>query len=70
MLLPFPDIAHEKVGGNLLIFGQLVITLCSLFSFSSASSSTFSATEHFNGQSAGVGAMLSLSDVFDPVSGC
>lgn len=70
MLLAFPDIAHDKFGGNLLIFDQLVVALYSLSSFSSASSSTFSATEYFNGQWAGVGSMLSFSDVFYPVSGC
>lgn len=70
MLLPFPDIAYEKVGENLLIFGPLVMALYSLPSFSSASSSSFSATEYFNGQSAGVCATFSLSDVLYPVSGC
>lgn len=50
MLLALPDIAHDKFGGNLLKFDQLVVALYSLSSFSSASSSTFSATEFSNGQ--------------------
>lgn len=67
MLLPFPGITNEKFWGNLLIiFGQLVMALYS----PSASSSTFSAPEYFNGQSAGVGAWLSLFCVFYPESGC
>lgn len=68
MLLALPDIAHDKFGGNLLRFDQLVVALYSLSSF--AYSSTFSATKYFNGQWAGVGSMLSFSDVFYPVSGC
>jgi len=30
MLLPFPEVAHAKDGGNLLIFGQFVMALYSL----------------------------------------
>lgn len=70
MLILFPDIAHEKVGGNLLKFVQLIMTSYSLSSFFSVSRATFSATEHFVGQPVCVGAILALSDALCSVSGC
>lgn len=66
----FQILLIEKVGRNLLKFGQLIMTSYSLSSFFSVSRATFSATEYFVGQPVCVGATLTLSDVFYCVSGC